>query len=99
MADESEKISLEFIGEQLKRLLSGQTEMKADIVELKETIVELKETTDRIDRNVSELNVAVANLTVSNRHLRADVSKILAESGDHESRIARIEQHLGLAKA
>jgi uncharacterized protein YPO0396 len=50
----------------------------------------------RLGQNVEEINAAVATLTVSNRHIRADVAQILAESGDYARRLKRIEDHLGL---
>jgi hypothetical protein len=80
-------------------LLQGISILQDDVAAIRADVARIDGTADRIDNNVRELNVAVASLTVSNRHLRADVSQILAESGDHESRIARIEQHLGITKS
>jgi chromosome segregation ATPase len=99
MSEESEKISLEFIGEQLKRVLSGQTEIKEDLKDVKQDLGDLKNRMSRLESTVEETALAVANLAVSNRHIRADVSKVLANQEQHEARIKRIEEHLGLTDA
>jgi transcriptional antiterminator len=71
MSDESENVSLQFLGKQMERMFS----------------------------ELEEVGLAVASLSVSNRHIRADVSKILANQEQHDARIKRIEQHLGLTDA
>lgn len=99
MSEDSEKISLEFIGEQMKRVLSGQTEIQDDLKEVKQDLGDLKNRMSRLESTVEETALAVANLAVSNRHIRADVSKVLANQEQHEARIKRIEEHLGLTDA
>lgn len=53
----------------------------------------------RMGRSIEDVNMAVAALTVSNRHIRAEVSQLLAENGNFDLRIRRIEKHLGLTDA
>jgi chromosome segregation ATPase len=99
MSDDSDNISLKFIAEQLKRVLDGQGEIKGDITEMKSDLGELKARVARLEDTAEETALAVANLAVSNRHIRADISKVLANQDDHEARIRRLEDHLGLKRA
>lgn len=99
MSDDQENISLKFIAEQLKRVLDGQNEMRGDIAEMKSDLSEVKTRATRLEDTAEEIALAVANLAVSNRHIRADISKVLANQDDHEARMKRLEDHLGLKRA
>ena len=44
-----------------------------------------------LESGLDELGIAVATLAVSNRHIRADVHKILANQDNHETRIKALE--------
>lgn len=88
-----ENIDLNWIG---RHLLSTQKEMRIGFAEMKAGIARIDGRVMRVEGAVDELSVAVAALSVSNRQIRADVSKVLANQDDHEQRIRKIEKHLGL---
>lgn len=85
MSEEPNTVSLEFIGEQLKRVLSGQAEMKADLGEVKNRLSGLEAAVGDLKTDVKELSLATALLEVR-------MSKAV-------DRLDRIEKHLGLVKA
>jgi hypothetical protein len=99
MAEDNSNIDWRIIGQNMERLLTDVAEVKQLATQNAQRLENMAGILDRVDRNVDDLNLAVANLTLSNRHLRADTTQILAESGEHEKRIARIEKHLGLTDA
>jgi hypothetical protein len=85
MADEPENLVLHLLREIRK--------------ETTERFDKLEEKLARLNSTVEEVALAVASLSVSNRHIRADTSKILANQEQHEARIKRIEDRLGLTDA
>jgi uncharacterized protein YoxC len=99
MSDESENVSLQFLGKQMERMFSELAEIKRNTALLNERFDKTDEKLGRLGSDVEEVGLAVASLSVSNRHIRADVSKILANQEQHDARIKRIEQHLGLTDA
>lgn len=99
MSDESENVSLQFLGKQMERMFSELAEIKRNTAVLDERFDKVDEKLGRLGADVEEVGLAVASLSVSNRHIRADVSKILANQEQHDARIRRIEEHLGLTEA
>ena len=70
-------------------------EMRGDVkvlrAEMNDRFDKVEERFTRLESGVDELGIAVATLTVSNRHIRADVHKILANQDNHETRIKALE--------
>ena len=63
-------------------------EMRA---EMNDRFDKVEERFTRLESGVEEVSIAVATLNLSNRHLRADVHKILANQDNHETRIKALE--------
>ena len=51
----------------------------------------VEERLGRLESGMDEVGLAVATLTLSNRHIRADVHKILANQDNHEQRLKVVE--------
>ena len=60
-------------------------------VEMNDRFDKVEERFTRLESGMDELGIAVATLAVSNRHIRADAHKILANQDSHETRIKALE--------
>jgi len=85
MTDESENISLEFIGEQLKRLLSDSAEMRERMARLEVKI-------ENIDATMTRMHADVVDAKATGKEVAVRLSLI-------EIRLGKIENAIGLVKA
>jgi predicted nuclease with TOPRIM domain len=81
----SDTVTLEFLGEQMKQILAGQSDMR-------ERFDVLTGAVNSMDQRLSamELNLAI---------MRTDMTRVYGQMASFDKRLDRIEQHLGLVKA
>jgi hypothetical protein len=89
MSEEPRDLILPILRQMREEMQNGFADMKLGIAELNLRM-------SGVESQVAALNTEVAALAVSNRHIRADVAQLLAESGEFARRIKRLEDHLGL---
>ena len=68
-----------------------RAEMNARFDKVGERFTTIDQRLGRVESGLEEVSIAVATLNLSNRQLRADVHKILANQDNHETRIKALE--------
>ena len=88
-------VDLNFLAEQLARVLVELREMRGQTVQIPEMHADISS----LRRDVSELQIAIAATRADVGVIKADVEDIKETARLIEGRLVRLEKHAGLLKA